>query len=373
MLKIASKFTKKSVLIIVGLVILLSIETIAAINLFLPKSNIIPLNFPVKNVSSPAPTTIPKPNIAKMPELSYSIPIPYHVFQSFNNCGPATLAMALNYWGADTNQQTLGLEMRPYQNAQGINDDKSVFASEFITFSNKYGYEALVRPNGTIEILKKFIANDIPVVVRTWLHPNEDIGHFRIVRGFDDTNKTILQNDSYEGKDLQYSYDTFLQMWQPFNYGYIVVYPKEKQELVSEILGAEIDEKTAWENSITRALAEGPTPYPLFNQSVANYYLGNYQESISKFEQAEKALPSRMLWYQLEPILSYQKIGNNDRVIFLINTIISAGNGGFAELYQIRGEIHESLGKNSLAKADFEKAYFYNSNLISAREEAEKL
>lgn len=364
---------KRRTVIIVGITILLIVEAIVAYILFFPSYNNVITDSTSKIISLPSPTLTPKPKLAKEPRSSYSISVLYHVFQTFNNCGPATLAMILNYWGEDTNQQILGLQMRPHQNALGINDDKSVFAFEFITFSNKYGYEAIARPNGTIEMLKKFMANDIPVVVRTWLHPNEDIGHFRIVRGFDEANKTILQNDSYEGKDLNYTYDTFLDMWQPFNYGYIVVYPKEKQELVSEILGSELDEKTAWENSITRAIVEGSNPYSLFNQSVANYYLENYQEAVLKFEQAEKGLPPRMLWYQLEPILSYQKVGNNNRVFALINSILLSGNGGFAELYQIRGHVYRTLGENDLAKADFEKAYFYNSNLISAKEEAEEL
>ena len=293
----------------------------------------------------------------------------YHVFQSFNNCGPATLAMALNYWGVASDQQSLGMEIRPNQNPQGINDDKSMMAYEFITFSEKYGLTAVVRPNGDISKLKKFIANDIPVIVRTWLHPNEDIGHFRIIRGYNENQ--ILQNDSYEGPNLYYDNQTFLSMWEPFNFGYIIVYPKEKQALVEEILGEEFDERKAWENSLSRNI--GSDPYSLFNQSVANYYLGNYQEAVTLFEQAEPNLPSRMLWYQLEPIMAYQKTGNSERVFSLTSSILNSGNGGFAELYQIRGEVYRSLGQNDLARSEFEQAYLYNSNLISAKMAAEEL
>lgn len=365
---------KSAAFIIGGLLILLILEVGIAFYLWRP---VVDNNISTGNIKTtdnfPSPSITPQPKLAKEPALFHSIPVDYHVYQTFNNCGPATLAMVLNYWRADTNQQNLGLEMRPYQNALGINDDKSVFAHEFITFSNKYGFEALTRPNGTLEILKKFIQNDFPVVVRTWLHPNEDIGHFRIVRGFNESNKTILQNDSYEGKDITYAYDIFLSMWQPFNYGYIVVYPMEKQELVSEILGEELNEKIAWEKSITRAASEGSSPYSLFNQSVAYYYLEQYDKSVALFEQAEKELPSRMLWYQLEPILALQKTGNFDRTLSLINQILANGNGGFAELYFIRGEVYSSLGKKNLAKTDFEKAYYYNSNLIAAKEKADAL
>ena len=268
--------------------------------------------------SSPLPA-----KLAKDAPSSYSIPLNYHVFQSFNNCGPATLAMALNYWGVASDQQSLGMEIRPNQNPQGINDDKSMMAYEFITFSEKYGLTAVVRPNGSLDLLKKLIANDIPVIVRTWLHPNEDIGHFRIIRGYNENQ--ILQNDSYEGPNLYYDNQTFLSMWKPFNFGYIIVYPKEKQELVEEILGEELDEKIAWKNSLNRAQNESGV-YSLFNQSVANYHLGNYQEAVTLFEQAEPNLPSRMLWYQLEPILAYQKVGNSERGFSLTNNILNNWN-----------------------------------------------
>ena len=160
-------------------------------------------------------------------------------------------------------------------------------------------------------------------------------------------------------------------MWEPFNFGYIIVYPKEKQALVEEILGEEFDERKAWENSLSRNI--GSDPYSLFNQSVANYYLGNYQEAVTLFEQAEPNLPSRMLWYQLEPIMAYQKTGNSERVFSLTSSILNSGNGGFAELYQIRGEVYRSLGQNDLARSEFEQAYLYNSNLISAKMAAEEL
>ena len=354
-----------------GTITLLVIEAVVSVILFAPKNrkidDVVPRSEFVEQPSQSIPT--PKLKLAKEPPGSYEVPINYHVFQTFNNCGPATLAMAFNYWGVASDQETLGWEIRPNQNPQGIIDDKSMMAYEFITFSEKYGLTAVVRPNGSLDLLKKLIANDIPVIVRTWLHPNEDIGHFRIIRGYNENQ--ILQNDSYEGPNLYYDNQTFLSMWKPFNFGYIIVYPKEKQELVEEILGEELDEKIAWKNSLNRAQNESGV-YSLFNQSVANYHLGNYQEAVTLFEQAEPNLPSRMLWYQLEPILAYQKVGNSERVFSLTNNILNSGNGGFAELYQIRGEVYRTLGQRDLAREEFNRAYFYNSNLVSAREPAEE-
>lgn len=298
--------------------------------------------------------------------IKYSFANPSHVFQTFNNCGPATLSMILGFYGTNVDQETLGRKMRPYQNPQGDNDDKSIFADEFVSFAKSYGYESLHRPNGTIDLLKKFIAADIPVVVRTWLHPNEDIGHFRLVRGYDDEKKTILQDDSYEGKNLSYSYDVFNSMWQPFNYGYILVYPAAKTDAVHEILGEEYDEDYAWQQAVNRGVAEiqeySNSPYPQFNVAVGSYHLGDYSGSVKMFESVEKELPGRMLWYQIEPIIAYQKLNNNSRVLELTERIFSQNNRGFSELYNIRGDMYRSLGEHEKAKAEYEKAVFYNSN-----------
>src|SRR3990167_6724514 len=91
----------------------------------------------------------------------------YHTYQTFNNCGPATLSMILNWYGVNASQSELGDQMRPYQVASGDNDDKTIFTYEFVEWAEKYGLKAVGRRNGDIELLKRFTANSIPVVVKT--------------------------------------------------------------------------------------------------------------------------------------------------------------------------------------------------------------
>ncbi len=99
-----------------------------------------------------------------------------------------------------------------------------------------------------------------------------------------------------------------------------------------------------------------------FNKLVALYRLGRYQEAVNIYEKIKDSLPRRMLWYQIEPILAYQKIGNYDKVFEITNHLIENGNRAFSEAYQIRGEIYESQGKTEEAKAEFEKVLMYNKN-----------
>jgi tetratricopeptide (TPR) repeat protein len=302
---------------------------------------------------------------------------PKHIYQTFNNCGPATLSMILSWYGRDVGQKELGDKMRPYQNTEGDNDDKTIFTYEFVDWTKEYGFDAIDRVNGDIELLKSFTANDIPVVVKTWLHVGEDIGHFRIIRGFDEAKQVIIQDDSYEGPNKKISYYDFLSMWQPFNYAYIIVYTPDKADLVSAIIAEEMDEKIAWENSLVRGRKEAElvpdNVYPVFNTTTAYYHLGQFKNSIEAFEKVESQLPRRMLWYQIEPIQAYIELGDYERAFQISDNILANGNRAFSELYQLRGEYYLSIGEDIAAKEQFELAFLYNENFEPAKISLESL
>jgi hypothetical protein len=291
----------------------------------------------------------------------------YHIFQSFNNCGPAALSMALSYYGIHKSQEELGQQLRPYQVPGGDNDDKSVTLEEVAKKSEEFGLVPYIRPGGNINTLKKFIALNIPVITRTWMKEDEDIGHYRIIKGYDDTASTLIQDDSFQGHDLKYSYDDFNKLWDKFNYEYLVLVPKEKQQQAEYILGEDLGEKTAWQKAVSNSLAnleKNPDDYnSRFNLSVAYYRLGDYQKSVEEFEKVENQLPFRTLWYQIEPIKSYYQLGNYDKVFEITDQILNNQNRAFSELYLLRGNIYLKQGNEKAAKSEFEKAVLYNSNL----------
>ncbi|MBI4097050.1 MAG: tetratricopeptide repeat protein [Candidatus Levybacteria bacterium] len=160
-------------------------------------------------------------------------------------------------------------------------------------------------------------------------------------------------------------------MWKAFNYGYILIYPKEKKEVVEAVLAREYDENGAYQNVLKRAeneLEQNPDDiFAQFNIAIAEYYLGNYEEAVAAFEKAEPGLPPRMLWYQYEPILAYQKLKNYERVIQLTQNVFYSGNLVFSELYQVRGEVFLAQGNKEAARGEFEKAVYYNKNLKPAQ------
>ncbi|MBP7967217.1 C39 family peptidase, partial [Candidatus Woesebacteria bacterium] len=274
------------------LVIALSLLSLLVVGLFLSQNS---TTTPIVTAQDEKvmPTPPLKPLLKK-----YIIPQKTQVNQTFNNCGPASLSMLFSYQDVTVTQEVLGQKLRPYQNPVGDNDDKSVSMEELAEETKQYNLLAYHRPHGSMILLKTLINNNIPVLVRTWLHPNEDIGHFRIIRGYDDETQEIIQDDSYEGGNLRQTYDVFENTWQPFNYEYMVVVPSEKKEMVEQLLGTDTDNSHAWQNAYEQAIREAKTepqnPYPVFNQSRALFHLNKYQEAQQIYESIQSKLPPRM-------------------------------------------------------------------------------
>jgi len=324
---------------------------------------------PILGLRSPTPTMTMTPTPTPLP-MTHIIENDYHIFQTFNNCGPAALSMALSYFGIQKTQHELGSQMRPYQNPQGDNDDKSVTLEELVKKTLEFNLLSYYRPNGSIEIAKQFISEGIPVVTRTRLKETDDIGHFRIIKGYDDTTQTFLQDDSLQGHNLTYSYESFSQLWETFHFEYLVLFPPEKHEIVKNILGKYMSETESWRDTYNKAQQSlGINPddlYARFSLSIAAYHLGDYHTSIQEFERIEHRLPFRTLWYQIEPIKAYAALKNYNRVFSMSQDIFNNQNRAYSELYLIRGELLKKQGNINGARNEFEKAVLYNNLLPEA-------
>lgn len=314
-------------------------------------------------------TTLPSTKL--IPNLSW-------VGQTFNNCSSVGLMIALSHWGIIDTQEKIAEATRPWNNRNGDNDDKSVTLYELADYAKaNYGLLTYVRPNGNIELLKKFVANDIPVLTRALMYPKDDIVHYRVIRGYDENKRIVIETDGIEGRERPYTYEEWMHMWKDFNYSYLIIVPKEKQKLVESILKEETDEKMAWQNAKVRAIDEvSKDPSNLrskYNEITAMYYLGDYEGTVREFEKIEDQLTRRKLWYQGEPIDAYFKLAKYDRVIELVDKIANDNNKSISELYVLKGKILESRGDTLGAKAEYEKAVYYNKHLKSAQESLKKI
>ena len=274
--------------------------------------------------------------------------------------------MALSYYGVRVSQEELASALRPYNNRTGNNDDKSTPPDELAEKAKEYGLVPYYRAHGNIALLKQFIANGMPVLIRTLLEPGKDYAHYRVIKGYDDNTQEIIQDDSLQGKNIRYSYDDFLELWQPFNYAYLVLARPAEQKNIETILGNDVTAEAAWRNALRVAEWEAEAdPGDIdarFNKAVAAYYLNDYARAVREFEQVQERLPMRTIWYQIEPIQAYFELQDYARVFALTDMIFNQNNRAFSELYVLRGKSYREQGDEARAQQEFEKALLYNKH-----------
>lgn len=127
-----------------------------------------------------------------------------------SRCGPATLKMVLNYYGIKASEDELAKECNhTYKNGCKNSDMERVL--------NSYGFDVESKENGTIEEIKEWVDEGIPVIVDWFtggVNPkNEDVpnGHSSIVVGVDETHIRILDPEHGEIRNLKH--EEFMRVW----------------------------------------------------------------------------------------------------------------------------------------------------------------
>lgn len=311
-----------------------------------------------------------------------------HEYQQFNNCGPANLAMALSYWGWTGSQNDTRAFLRPNRDV----DDKNVMPEEMVSFVEGFtAFKALARVGGNLDILKKLLAAGFPVLIEKGHHPADDwwMGHYVVVNGYDDQRQRFTIQDSLIAPDLSLAYaDLEAHEWRDFNYVYIVIYPVEKQDQISAILGPHIDPVFNYQFAAQKALDEMDSLtgrdlfFAWFNLGSSQVGLGDYVAAAQSYDQAfqlyqglsEEQRPYRLMWYQTGPYAAYYYAGRYQDVINLANTTFSwVGQPVLEESYYWRGLAYESIGNVDLAIADLKKAALLNPNYHLPREHLQRL
>ncbi|MEZ4715309.1 MAG: C39 family peptidase [Caldilineaceae bacterium] len=157
-----------------------------------------------------------------------------HEWQTWNNCGPATLAMNLSYYGSPLDQAQIGAVLR------NVPDDKNVGPQEMADFARGQGFNAEVRVNGSPDRLRALLAAGIPVLVETWheAEPNDGLGHYRLLTGYDDARNVWIAYDTYDNRNpvatdgtyqgVALDYGEFDNWWRVFNRTFVLVYPPDR-------------------------------------------------------------------------------------------------------------------------------------------------
>jgi tetratricopeptide (TPR) repeat protein len=251
-------------------------------------------------------------------------------------------------------------------------DDKNVSPDQLAAYARTTGMEAMVRQGGTIDQLKLFLSNNLPVLAETWLvHDGDGLGHYRLVTGYDDATGQFSTLDSLNGPDFKVSYEQFDTDWRVFNRLYIIVYPPEQAATVAAIIGADMDDTAMYERLLAEAKTEAEAnpndAIAFFNQGEALTRLGRFQEAATAFDRARQiGLHWRRLWYQFSPFEAYYALGRYQDVLDLTEATIK-GSGGLEEAYYYRGLALQASGQPG-AEQEFQAALDYNPNFAPAAE-----
>lgn len=298
-----------------------------------------------------------------------------HYWQTWNNCGPATLAMNLSYYGLPLTQKQTAAVLKPNW------DDKNVSPDELAAYARGQGLEALVRVNGSPERLRQFIDAGIPVLIETWLDHDGGMGHYRMVVGYDDAARQWIVYDTYisDGLDpkgpysgIRMGYDELVRLWRVFNGTYVLIYDQTHAAAAQQILGDEADDALMWQRSLERAQAEAAADpgdaFAWFNLGNSLAAQGRYADAASAFDQARvSGLPWRMLWYQFEPFRAYYEAGRYDELLALADSVIATA-GNIEETYYWRGRALQATGDTGGARTAYQRAVELNSNYAEARQ-----
>lgn len=319
----------------------------------------------------PLPTEPPPPATARM----YGIT---HKFQDWNNCGPATMAMALSYYGLGLSQYDTAAVLKPNE------EDRNVGPDEMAAYVNEHtDLNAIFRANGSVEMLRAFIANGIPVIIELGIEPPGEFrwlgwyGHYLLPVAYDDieqqfwvydswfgTSEEPLQNADPDGRVM--SYEELETGWPQFNRNYVVLFSSEQSDTVARIIGEEMDDDTMWQNNLTRAQSDAASDpenaFFWFNLGTVHAQLGDYESAVLAYDKARSiGLPWRMLWYQFGPYEAYYEVGRYDDVILLADRTLEE-RPLFEESFYYRGLARMAAGDQEAAIADWEQAAALNPN-----------
>jgi hypothetical protein len=155
--------------------------------------------------------TEPQPILAEMPAC-YDIPgIPYHFQITSWYCGPSSLQMIMDYHGEEIGQHNIA-DVADDVVGMGTNRDNMRRAAHFsgmsvaIQDSSLEGYPERKLGYACVDVailsnarqkLKNTVYAQYPMFVLTWFSGTHTAGHYRVVKGYDDSLDVFIMHDPW--------------------------------------------------------------------------------------------------------------------------------------------------------------------------------
>lgn len=343
---------------------------------------------------TPTITSTPLPAAVILPGVTY-----IDQFNRWNYCGPANLAMALNYWGWEGDRDDVARVIKPGSGDpkknfidQGL-PDKNVMPYEMVNFVNDTTeYRALSRYGGEKALVQRLVAAGFPVIAEKGYYERDYngkvdwLGHYVFTTGYDDARGGFIVQDSNrkDGKDFLSKYTDYLDGWRSFNYLFIVVYPADREAEVLALLGPWADDQWATQYALELAEKEIETLndnnqfFAWFNKGTSQVALQQYVDAGISYDEAFRSYanwntdlgnrPFRMMWYQTGPYFAYYYSARYQDVINLADTTLNdtISTPTLEESLLWRGRAYYMIGNTQAAVEDYRAALKVHVNWLPA-------
>lgn len=122
-------------------------------------------------------------------------------------CGPASLTMCLNYWGANISQEIVAAEV--YNPSTNLTSKLAMRE-----YPEELGFKT-EELTGSMNGLRRRIGRGFPVVVLQKYSLQDAYGHYRVVVGYNDETQQVTTFDPILGPNYNISYTEFTELWKP--------------------------------------------------------------------------------------------------------------------------------------------------------------
>jgi len=318
--------------------------------------------------ATPLPSPTPIPGKAELPAPAWEQ-------QGPNNCGPATLALYLRYYGWEGNQDNIAQVVKPLEEDRNVNPEELVY---FVRTHTGW-LAAEFRVGGDLKLLKQLVAAGFPVMIEesfffdTPYWPNDDLwaAHYLLVTGYDDASQTFTGQDSFHGPEQHIAYTTLDSYWQIFNRVYLLVYLPAQENVLKSIMGnnwdADLNRQHALEVAQGETVSQPGNAYAWFNLGSNLVYFERYGEAATAYDKArELGLYQRMLRYQFGPFFAYFHAGMTTELLAVTKYALErTPNSEEALLWH--GWALYRQGKENEAIADWQNALEYHPGYQDAQ------